>query len=259
MSDVQAPESTPAPGGGADIRPRVERLLTDILGLMGFPARLDFKDASDGSLSVALHFQGELPPGVEQGKRSQMVDSLQFLLNKMLHRPGNERRFLLVGVGVHPEPRGERLKREQAAAQAAPAPQAAAPAPQPPPPAPAPRQPKPARGQPAPQQAKAPAASARGSDSDERSLEVAKDAALREVARKLAEKSASLGRFYALVTVKQDDRARVLKAVEGVPGVKVSCEGEGRNRRVVFTPEKPAPIPKRSMLPDDDDEDDLEG
>ena len=263
MSDAQAPESPPAPAGGADIRPRVERLLTDILGMMGFPARLDFKDASDGSLSVALHFQGELPPGVEPGKRSQVVDSLQFLLNKMLHRPGNERRFLLVGVGVHPEPRSERLKREQAAAQAAPPAQAAAPVPQPPPaqaPAPAPRPPKPARGQPAPQQAKAPAAPARGaSDSDERSLEVAEDAALREVARKLAEKSASLGRFYALVTVKQDDRARVLKAVEGVPGVKVSCEGEGRNRRVVFTPAKPAPIPKRSMLPDDDDEDDLEG
>jgi hypothetical protein len=198
---------------------------------------------------------------VEQGKRSQVVDSLQFLLNKMLHRPGNERRFLLVGVGVHPEPRGERLKREQATAQATPAPQAAAPAPQPPPPAPAPapRQPKPARGQPAPQQAKAPAPPARGSESDERSQEVAEDPALREVARKLAEKSASLGRFYALVTVKQDDRARVLKAVEGVPGVKVSCEGEGRNRRVVFTPAKPAPLPKRSMLPDDDDEDDLEG
>ena len=270
MSDVQAPESTPAPGGGADIRPRVERLLTDILGLMGFPARLDFKDASDGSLSVALHFQGEPPPGVEPGKRSQVVDSLQFLLNKMLHRPGNERRFLLVGVGVHPEPRSERMKREQAAAQAAaaqaPAP---APAPQAAPPAPAPRPPKPARGQQAAaaQQAKAPAAAqqakapaaARSSESDERSLEVAEDPALREAARKLAEKSASLGRFYALVTLKQDDRARVLKAVEGVPGVKVSCEGEGRNRRVVFTPEKPAPLPKRSMLPDDDDEDDLEG
>jgi predicted RNA-binding protein Jag len=88
---------------------------------------------------------------------------------------------------------------------------------------------------------------------------VAEDPALREVARKLAEKSGSLGRFYALVTLKQDDRARVLKAVEGVRGVKVSCEGEGRHRRVVFTPEKPAPIPKRSMLPDDEDEDDLEG
>ncbi|MFY0562333.1 hypothetical protein ACN28E_00710 [Archangium lansingense] len=264
MSDVQAPESTPAPGGGADIRPRAERLLTDILGLMGFPARLDFKDASDGSLSVALHFQGESPPGVEPGKRSQVVDSLQFLLNKMLHRPGNERRFLLVGVGTHPEPRSERLKREQAAAQAAAAQAAAqAPAPQPsaPAPAPAPRQAKPARGQPAaaPQQARTPAAPARPGEADERTMEVAEDPALRELARKLAEKSASLGRFYALVTLKQDDRARVLKAVEGVPGVKVSCEGEGRNRRVVFTPEKPAPLPKRSMLPEDDDEDDLEG
>lgn len=268
MSDVQAPEATPA--GGADLRARVEKLLTDILGLMGSPARLDFKDASDGSLSVALHFQGEPPPGVEPGKRTQVVDSLQFLLNKMLHRPGAERRFVLVGAGFHPEPRSERMKREQAAAQAAaaqaPAPQqprAQAPTPQQAPQqpraqAPAPQQAKaPARGQQAPQAR--PAAAARAAETEERSLEVAEDPALREAARKLAEKSASLGRFYALVTVKQDDRARVMKAVEGVPGTKVSCEGEGRNRRVVFTPEKPAPLPKRSMLPEDDDEDDLEG
>lgn len=264
MSDVQAPETTPTPAGGADLRPRVEKLLTDILGLMGFPARLDFKDASDGSLAVALHFQGEPPPGVESGKRSQVVDSLQFLVNKMLHRPGTERRFVLVGAGVHPEPRSERLKREQAAAQAAAA-QAPAPAPAPqqaPPPsraAQAPREPKPARAPQAPAQQPKAAAPARGGEADERTLEVPEDAALREVARKLAEKSASLGRFYALVTVKQDDRARVMKAVEGVSGVRVSCEGEGRNRRVVFTPEKPAPLPKRSMLPDDDEDDDLEG
>ncbi|WP_257457737.1 KH domain-containing protein [Archangium lipolyticum] len=267
MSDVQPPEAPSPAGNGSDFRARVERLLTDILGLMGFPARIDFKDASDGSLSVALHFQGEPPPGVEPGRRSQVVDSMQFLLNKMLHRPGTERRFVLVGAGIHPEPRSERLKREQAAAQApaAPAPAAPAqqpqPAPQPRAQAQAPRQEKaPARAQaPATRQEKAPAAPARQSESDERTLEVAEDPALREVARKLAEKSASLGRFYALVTVKQEDRARVMKAVEGVPGVKVSCEGEGRNRRVVFTPAKPAPLPKRSMLPEDDDEDDLEG
>ncbi len=260
MSDVQAPESTPA--GGAELRARVEKLLTDILGLMGFPARLDFQDASDGSLAVALHFQAESPPGVDPGKRSQVVDSLQFLLNKMLHRPGSERRFVLVGAGVHPKPRGERVKREQVTAQAAvplaapvPAPQQA---PRQPPraPAPAPQQAKaPARGSQAPQAKSAPA---RAAEAEERSLEVTEDAALREAARKLAEKSSSLGRFYALVAMKQEDRARVMKAVEGVPGVRVSCEGEGRNRRVVFTPAKPAPLPKRSMLPDDDEED-LEG
>ena len=35
---------------------QVEKLLTDILRLMEFPARLDFKDLSDGSLAVAMHF-----------------------------------------------------------------------------------------------------------------------------------------------------------------------------------------------------------
>ncbi|WP_232537275.1 hypothetical protein [Cystobacter fuscus] len=133
MSDSQ-PSTASSSAPGADLRPRVERLLSDILGLMGFPARLDFKEASDGSLAVALHFQAGAPPGVETGKRSQVMDSLQFLLNKMLHRPGTERRFVLLGAGVHPEPRGERARREPAPAAPAPA---APPAPRAPAPAPA--------------------------------------------------------------------------------------------------------------------------
>ncbi|WP_245919826.1 hypothetical protein [Melittangium boletus] len=111
------------------------------------------------------------------------------------------------------------------------------------------------KGAPAP----AKAVPARPVEADERTLDVVEEPSLREAARVLAEKSASLGRTYALVTMKSEDRARVLKAVGEVPGLKVSCEGEGRNRRVVFTPDKLAPLPKRSMLPADDDEDDLEG
>ncbi len=248
---------TQAPGA-VDLRARVERLLTDILGLMGFPARLEFQDASDGSLAVALHFEAGLPPGVENGKRSQVVDSLQFLLNKMLHRPGVERRWVLLGAGVFPEPRPRR--EPQAPAPAAPANGAAAPRP----PAPA-RAPAPAPAAPAKAAARAPAPSpaaapvpARRSDADEHTVEVSEDAGLKEAARKLAEKSASLGRFYALAGMKLEDRARVMKAVEGVAGVTVTGEGEGRCRRVVFTPEKPAPLPKRLLLPDDD-EDDFEG
>jgi predicted RNA-binding protein Jag len=243
----------------------VEQLLTDILSHMGYPAHLEFKDASDGSLSVALHFDKGLPPGVEAGRRSQVVDSLQFLLNKMLHRPGMERRFVLVGAGHHPEPKSERLKREAAAAQAAAAQAAAAPAPAPakaapPPPPPAPVKVAAPPPPPAPAPAPARAASARrASEEEERTLAVSEDAALQQAARKLAEKSAALGRSYALVKMKPEDRARVLKAAEGVAGVKVTCEGEGRHRRVVFSPDKPAPLPRRSLLPVDDDEDMLDG
>jgi len=260
----QAPSQTAAPPAASDTRVRAQKLLTDILGLMGFPARLEFQDASDGSLAVALHFEAGLPPGVENGKRSQVVDSLQFLLNKMLHRPGLERRWVLLGAGVFPEPRPR--KEPQAAAPAGQANGAAAPRPPAPPraqaPAPAPaaapaRERAPARPQ-APAQAAAPAQQQpRRSEADERSVEVSEDAGLKEAARKLAEKSASLGRFYALAGMKLEDRARVLKAVEGVAGVAVTGEGEGRCRRVVFTPEKPAPLPKKMLLPDD--EDDFEG
>jgi predicted RNA-binding protein Jag len=244
------------PSGG-NTRARVEQLLTDILGLMGYPARLEFQDASDGSLAVALHFDAGLPPGVENGKRSQVVDSLQFLLNKMLHRPGVERRWVLLGAGVFPEPRPR--KEPQAPAPAPGANAAAAPAPRPPPPpkaqAPAPA-PAPARAARAP--APAQAAQARRTEGDERTVEVSEDAVLKEAARQLAGKAATLGRFYAIAAVKLEDRARVLKAVEGVTGVTVACEGEGRCRRVVFTPEKPAPLPRKLLLPADD-EDDFEG
>ncbi|RKH69061.1 hypothetical protein D7X55_17705 [Corallococcus sp. AB049A] len=254
--------------GGADFRPRVEKLLTDILGLMGFPARLELQDTADGSLSVALHFESGAPPGVEPGKRSQVLDSLQFLLNKMLHRPGVERRWVMLGAGAHPEPRQRREAAPQppapASAPVAAVAQAAASSPAQAPArgaAPAPAAPREARnargGQPA-QQAAKPAqaqASAKASEADERALQVEEDPAFREAVRKLAEKSASLGRFYAFAAMKTEDRARVLKAVEGVGGVKVAAEGEGRNRRVVFTPAKPAPMPKRSLLPDDDEDD----
>ncbi|WP_404367112.1 hypothetical protein ACIHQR_00515 [Corallococcus coralloides] len=254
-------------GGGADFRPRVEKLLTDILGLMGFPARLDLQDAADGSLSVALHFESGAPPGVEPGKRSQVLDSLQFLLNKMLHRPGVERRWVMLGAGAHPEPRPRRDAAAQQPAASAPVAsvaQAAASAPAQQParaaaPAPAAQpQPRNARGgQPAQQAAKPAQAQgpAKSAEADERTLQVEEDPVFREAVRKLAEKSASLGRFYAFAAMKTEDRARVLKAVEGVGGVKVAAEGEGRNRRVVFTPAKPAPMPKRSLLPDDDEDD----
>jgi hypothetical protein len=236
----------------------VERLLTDILGLMGFPARMEFQDASDGSLAVALHFEAGTPPGVENGKRSQVVDSLQFLLNKMLHRPGAERRWVLLGAGVIPEPR---QRKEPQSPTPAPSPSAAA-APRPaappraPAPAPAPAATPPKAARPAPPPA-APAQSRR-TDGDERTVEVGEDAVLKEAARQLAGKAASLGRFYAIAAMKLEDRARVLKAVEGVEGVAVTGEGEGRCRRVVFTPAKPAPLPRRLLLPDDD-EDDVEG
>ena len=266
MSEQQAPQQTPAaeaPTGpaSAEFRARVEKLLGDILGLMGFPARLDMRDSPDGSLSVALHFDAGPPPGVENGRRSQVVDSLQFLLNKMMHRPGVERRWVVLGAGAHPEPRQRREPQAAQAQAGAPAPapaSVAAPAP-PAPPRAAPQAPAaqaPAKGDRRGAQAPAarPAPAAR-TDGDERSVTVEEDAALRDAVRQLAGKSGSLGRFYALAAMKLEDRARVLKAVEGVGGVKVTAEGEGRNRRVVFTPEKPAPLPKRSLLPDDDEDD----
>ena len=228
VSEQAQPQQSPSgarPTAGTPER-RVEKLLADILGLMGCPARLDFKDAADGGLSVALHFESaRCLPGVEVGKRSQVLDSLQFLLNKMLHRPGAGAALGGARRGCPPRapalasqaPRSRCRRRPRtapaparagcpregsAAAPAAPAPQGGGPA----------RRPRPRL---------------RARRGDERTVEVSEDAALQEAARQLAGKSGSLGRFYAIAAMKPEDRARVLKAVEGVAGVAGGGRGRG--------------------------------
>ncbi|MBX7099233.1 MAG: hypothetical protein K1X89_16090, partial [Myxococcaceae bacterium] len=99
---------TEAPKTAVDLRGTVSRLLTDIFAMLQHPATLDFQDAADGALGVAVHFTGELPPGVVAGKRSQLVDSLQFLVNKAVNRPPLERRWVNLGVGGFPEARPAR-------------------------------------------------------------------------------------------------------------------------------------------------------
>ena len=56
--------------------------------------------------------------------------------------------------------------------------------------------------------------------------------------------------------MKADDRgARMLKAAQAVPGVRVYVEGEGRNRRLVFAPGTSRRLcPSAAPLPRDDDE-----
>jgi predicted RNA-binding protein Jag len=84
-------------------------------------------------------------------------------------------------------------------------------------------------------------------------MEVAEEPALAALAKSLAQRSSELGRFYAIAPMKPEDRARLFRGAQGVAGVKVKLEGDGRSRRVVFVPDKPTPMPKRA-LPVQDDE-----
>jgi predicted RNA-binding protein Jag len=84
-------------------------------------------------------------------------------------------------------------------------------------------------------------------------MEVAEDPDITALGKSLAERASALGRFYAIAPIKLEDRARFLKAASGVTGLKVSVEGDGRSRRVVFSPDKPTPMPHRT-LPVHDDE-----
>lgn len=253
-------DPTPTAPAGADKRAQTEAVLGDILRLMGFPAKLDLKDGNDGGISVALHFEAE-PHFAPKGKRSFVVDSLQFLVNKVVNRPNTERRWVTVGVGAHPEPRGPRAQ-APANGGAAPVP-AGAPAAPSAPAAATTRGPgggaspgRPARQAPSP--APAAARSEGRGDADESRLDAPPDPALERLGRELAARAAKLGRFYAVTLLEPADRARLLRAATGTPGMSVRVEGEAHLRRLVFAPDKPAPMPKKSALPDFPDDDDEE-
>jgi len=219
-------------------REQAVQVLTELLRLMEFPAKLEAKDATDGGISVALMPEGEFP-GVQAGRRSHVMDAVQFIANKLVNRAGLEKRWVSIGVGAHPEPRPAPGSRRPpapppavgaAAAPSGPLPAAVVPAPRPPPPA------------------------HRPPVDPEANAQAPEDAGLAALGQLLGQKCATHGRFYAVWPMKLEDRARMLKAAQGVSGIKAFAEGEGRNRRLVFAPDKPVPMPKRSALPADVDE-----
>ncbi len=269
-------EAASQPSGGADKRVRVEGLLSDVLKLMEYPATLDFKDMPDGGIGVAVHFQGELP-GITPGKRSYLVDCLQFITNKIVNRPNTEKRWVTLGVNAFPEPRPERRDGPPPApVKDAPAdgksptptagPKASAPgragkgqaqsqqqAPNQKTPPKDGREAKDKRVDAAPKQGGA-HQQARGPD--EATLTVTEDPEVTARGLELFEKSARLGRPYAVLMLSPDDRARMLQLGKGKPGVSVRAEGEAHWRRLAVLPEKLSPMPKKSaaMMHDDEEE-----
>ncbi len=226
-----------AVGAVDERRAQAVSVLEQLLRAMDLPATLEAKDLPDGSLSIAVTPTVELP-GVALGRRSPLGDALQYLVNKLVNKPGQERRWIAIGLGGHPEPRGQKAPR--APVDVAPAttngsspPPVARPAP-------------PSR----------PVASARAQEGDERTLVTEEDPTFDAVARALAERSASSGRVYAVVTLGALERGRLLKAADSVAGVSARAEGEGRLRRVVLTPDRMVPMPRQRLpvdeLPDDD-------
>ena len=100
------------------------------------------------------------------------------------------------------------------------------------------------------------APSARSQDVDERTLGTDEDPPLEAAVRALAERSASSGRVYAVVTLGPAERGRLLRSADAVAGVTARAEGEGRLRRVVLTPDKVVPMPRQRLPVDDLPEDD---
>lgn len=233
MTEPQ-PEGAPPPAVANDKEERAVRMVRELFELMGVGARVEVKPGADGGISMALFLAEELP-GVAVGKRSHLVEAIQFLANKAVNRPGADRRWISIGVGAHPEPRP---------------PPRPAPAGQPPsPPERSPREGQRPQGRPV-------AGGANGNSAEqERLLSVSPDPELGALGKLLAEKSARLGRFYAVAPMKAEDRQRLLLGTEGTAGVAVTVEGEGRNRRLLFSPHKPTPMPKKALPVYDDEED----
>lgn len=226
-----------AVGAVDERRAQAVSVLEQLLRAMDLPATLEAKDLPDGSLSIAVTPTVELP-GVALGRRSPLGDALQYLVNKLVNKPGQERRWIAVGLGGHPEPRGSKPARAPVVA-AAPVSNGTASAPAvhlsaPPRPAPV----------------------ARGSEADERTLVAEEDPGFDRAARELAARSASSGRVYAVVALGAMERGRLLKAADAVPGVSARAEGEGRLRRLVLTPDKLVPMPRQRLPVDDHPDED---
>jgi len=236
--DPRSVESAPPASATAapDKREWAVRVVDEILQHMGVKPRLDLKDGTDGGISIAVQLDSEVP-GVQTGKRSHVLDALQFLANKIVNRPGSDRRWISIGIGGHPELRLREPRRAPDNPSAVAATN----------PAPGRSPPRVANGRPASAATKAP-------EDDESLIQPSEDAELAAAARSIAEKASSLGRFFAIVGMKREDRARALRSVEGMRGVRVSAEGVGRNRRVVFKPDKPAPVAKGSLPMAEEDE-----
>ncbi|MFT3713434.1 MAG: hypothetical protein QM817_37740 [Archangium sp.] len=238
-------------------RPQIETLLGDVFKLMEYPAKLDFKDMPDGSLGVAVHFEagGAELPGITPGKRSYLVDCVQFWLNKVVNRPNVPRRWVNLGVNAFPEPRSQQQQQQQGEEKEA-------------------KEPKDAKEPREAKEAKAPAQAAKKHDDkkhedkkrderprreshvDERTLKPAADPKFAAVGKSLAEKSAKLGRVYAVMGLTADQRALMLQAADDVKGQRTKAEGEGHWRRLTFVPDKLTPISKKQVMPDYDDEGD---
>jgi hypothetical protein len=228
------------PGAGSiDHRAQVETLLASILRLMDYPARLDFSDLSDGALGVAMHFEGELP-GITPGKRSYLVDCLQFLLNKAINRPNVPRRWVNLGVNAFPEVRT--AKHAEKPRPSVPAGESRPAKPAPPPPS---REQKPK----VPDRAH--------HEVPEEGLDVAPDPHWTRLGHGLLEKARHRGRVYAVMMLSKEQRARLLKSAAGATGASARVEGDGHWRRLTIVPDKLAPLPKKHVMPDwDDDESD---
>lgn len=267
MSEAVAAAVVAAPAPGVDKRALAESVLGEIFRLAEWPVKLEFKDVADGGIAVAVHFEAEVP-GVQAGKKSYLVDSLQFLVNKVVNRPNTEKRWVTLGVGGFPEPRGPGAGEPRppsappaGAAGAVPVPVAAtrgasAPAagraPQAPqgkngPAVAAPKQQPPQR--PAPQQQRAAEV--------EEAVEVSPE--WKALGASLSGKAVKHGRSYAVMLLSNAERAQLVKAASAA-GVKVKVEGDGHFKRVAVVPDKATPMPRKMQFPDYDDEDeDAEG
>ena len=235
MTDSQVAVAVQA---GDERRAQAVAVLEQLLRAMDVQATLETKDLPDGSISIAVTPAVELA-GVVTGRRSPVGDALQYLVNKLINKPGQERRWVAIGLGGHPEPRGPKPPRPVVAAPAAMTNGSA-------PVAPVARPTSPAR----------PAAPVRAQEVDERTLVTDEDPAFEIAARSLAERSAASGRVYAVVTLGASERGQLLKVADGVEGVSAQAEGEGRLRRLVLTPENLVPMPRQRLPVDDLPEDD---
>jgi len=171
---------------------------------------LAFEEWEDGHVAIALEGIAEDSPLKAGPKRSPMLNSLQFLLNKLLKR--EELPFGKVFLGVNGFPKRPSPAVSAREAWVGP-----------------------------PKVVHAPALH-NGKASVENMPQ------LSQLASTLAEKSVCCGRTYAVLFLNKAQQACMLQAASGVEGLRLRTEGEAHWRRLVFEPNKPSPMPQKIRI-----------
>jgi spoIIIJ-associated protein len=102
-------ESEQAAAGGASRPERAKAFVAGVLERLGVKASVEAKEGADAIALSVTGVEGGEAFGIEPARRSQVLESIQYLANKAVNRDPNDRKWVTVDVGGFGEAADEEL------------------------------------------------------------------------------------------------------------------------------------------------------